>query len=134
MERKRVQKFFSTKTKVQQNMKEGADINNIVAKFRNGVSPILDHREPKYLDLSNLGSFHEMQNHVKKAEQTFMSYPSKIRKRFDNKPAKLIEFLSDEKNRTEAEELGLIYKPAVEPTPVIPAPAEESPTEVPKTT
>ena len=50
-----------------------------------------------------------------------MALPSRVRRRFDNDPAELMEFLADEANREEAVMLGLIEKEE----PVQPAPAPE---------
>ena len=41
------------------------------------------------------------------AQQSFESLPSELRGRFENDPAKLIDFLSDERNNAEAVKLGL---------------------------
>ena len=41
------------------------------------------------------------------AQQSFESLPSELRAKFENDPAQLISFLSDEKNNAEAVKLGL---------------------------
>ena len=53
-------------------------------------------------------------NRVLAAKTEFESLPAQIRARFQNDPAQLIEFLQDENNRPEAEELGLVEKAAAE--------------------
>jgi hypothetical protein len=45
-----------------------------------------------------------------------MALPANIRSRFDNDPAKLIDFMENPANREEAESLGLVNKS--EPVPV----------------
>jgi phage internal scaffolding protein len=42
------------------------------------------------------------------AEDEFDALPAQIRARFENEPANLIDFLSNEQNRDEAEKLGLV--------------------------
>ena len=41
------------------------------------------------------------------AQQSFESLPSELRAKFENDPAKLISYLSDDKNNAEAIKLGL---------------------------
>ena len=53
-------------------------------------------------------------NRVIAAQDEFEALPAQIRARFDNDPAKLIEFLENSENRPEAEELGLVEKVAAE--------------------
>jgi phage internal scaffolding protein len=53
-------------------------------------------------------------NRVIAAQDEFEALPAQIRARFDNDPANLIEFLENENNRPEAEELGLVEKAAAE--------------------
>lgn len=59
--------------------------------------------------------FQALQNRMIAAREEFDSLPSKVRDRFGNDPARLIAFLSDVNNRSEAESLGLVVKPVVEP-------------------
>ena len=48
---------------------------------------------------------------VIEAEKAFDALPSKVRSRFKNQPVEFLEFCSDEANRDEMAELGLIEPP-----------------------
>lgn len=98
----------------QQHFKEECDINTILQKF--SVTGILPEAplSPRYGDFSGIGDYHTALNRVIAAQEEFEGLPAQIRARFDNDPAKLIEFLDDEANRPEAETLGLVEKAAVE--------------------
>ena len=98
----------------QQHFKDECDINNILRQFNiTGLlpeSPI----SPQYGDFTGIGDYHTALNKVIAAQDEFDSLPAQNRARFDNDPASLIEFLNDEANRPEAEELGLVNKGAAE--------------------
>lgn len=101
-------------TLAQQHYKEECDINTILQKF--SITGILPEAplSPRYGDFSGISDYHTALNRVIAAQDEFESLPAQIRARFDNDPAKLIEFLDDEANRPEAEELGLVEKAAAE--------------------
>ncbi len=101
-------------TLAQQHYKEECDINTILQKF--SISGILPEAplSPRYGDFSGIGDYHTALNRVLAAQDEFEALPATIRARFENDPAKLIEFLEDENNRPEAEELGLVEKAAAE--------------------
>jgi len=98
----------------QQHFKEECDINTILQKFN--ITGILPEAplSPRYGDFSGIGDYHTALNRVIAAQDEFEALPAQIRARFDNDPAKLIEFLDDEANRPVAEELGLVEKAAAE--------------------
>jgi len=98
----------------QQHFKEECDINTILQKFN--ITGILPEAplSPRYGDFSGIGDYHTAMNRVLAAKTEFESLPAQIRARFQNDPAQLIEFLQDENNRPEAEELGLVEKAAAE--------------------
>lgn len=115
-------------TLAQQHYKEECDINTILQKF--SITGILPEAplSPRYGDFSGISDYHTALNTVMAAKDEFMTLPAQIRARFENDPAKLIEFLQDEKNRPEAEELGLVEIAAaevVEAAPVTPEKAAE---------
>ncbi len=101
-------------TLAQQHFKEECDINTILQKF--SITGILPEAplSPRYGDFSGIGDYHTALNRVMAAQEEFESLPAQIRARFDNDPAKLIDFLDDESNRTEAENLGLVERAAAE--------------------
>jgi len=97
----------------QQHFKEECDINTILEKFNiTGVLP--QTLSPRYGDFTGIGDYHDALNRVIAAQDEFEALPAQIRARFDNDPAKLMEFLENSDNRPEAEELGLVEKAAAE--------------------
>jgi len=98
--------------------RDEADINKIVARIqRTGQLPPTYRGEPFYGDVSDIGDLQEAMIKVQESNKLFMTFPAEVRERFDNDPVKLVEFLSDDDNRDEALELGLIQKPLVAPVP-----------------
>jgi len=98
----------------QQHFKDECDINNILRQFN--ITGLLPESplSPRYGDFSGIGDYHTALNRVIAAQDEFEALPAQIRARFNNDPAELIEFLEDDKNRPEAETLGLVEKGAAE--------------------
>lgn len=122
---------FTEKSLTQQHLKDETNINRIMEKYeRSGVITHLSSRIAQYGDFSNVGTFHQAMVKLQEAQNLFNDVPSEIRKKFDNDPAKFIEFCSDENNIEELREMGLaepapvIKKSAVDP-PITPSPDEE---------
>lgn len=112
---------------------EGCDINRMMATFqRTGQIP-QSTKIPHYGDFSNVVDFIDAKNLVNEAEILFNSLPANVRTRFKNNPAEFLEFMNDEANKEEAEELGLIREPESdpEPTPSEPPETPEAPTAEP---
>jgi phage internal scaffolding protein len=111
----------------QQHFKEECDINTILERFN--ITGLLPETplSPRYGDFNGIGDYHTALNKVMAAKDEFMTLPAQIRARFNNDPAELIEFLQDEKNRPEAEDLGLVAAAAevVEAATVTPEKAAE---------
>lgn len=110
-------KFDPEKSKTLGSEKDACDINKILDTYkRTGQLPSMTAggsfvaRNPQFGDFSNATDFTTVRYMLDEAERQFMSLPAHIRKRFDNNPQLLIEFLSNEENRSEAEKLGLIEK------------------------
>lgn len=97
----------------QQHVQE-ADINYIAERFmRTGeIKQVLNM--PTAGDFEGIFDFQTAMNTVVKAKQEFMQLPAKIRSRFDNDPAKILDFLDNTENKEEAIALGLIPKPNTE--------------------
>ena len=92
----------------QQHQKDQADINFIVEQFNvTGILPTAPV-SPKFGDFTGIYDYQSALNAVIEAEDEFMSLPANLRSRFENDPVNLINFLSNEENRQEAIELGLI--------------------------
>lgn len=106
---------FDTKSKVQQGHEDETDINRIIGRFLGGQDVPGNSAQPMYADISEVPSYHEMQNHIAYADQQFMKLPAKLRGRFNNKSANLVNFLLDDKNKEEATKMGFFNAPE-EPT------------------
>lgn len=96
---------------VQQSFKDECDINVIVKRF--GLTGELpgDFRAPVSGDFTGISDFQTAMNAVLAAESSFMQIPAEIRARFNNDPARLIDFVSNGENRAEALKLGLLRPP-----------------------
>lgn len=104
-------------TLAQQNFKDETDINYIVRQF--GLTGELPGKplSPQYGDFTGVLDYHSAVNAVLAAQDDFMELPAQLRSRFNNDPAELIDFLSNEENREEATKLGLVAaKPISEPS------------------
>lgn len=98
------------------------DINQIMKKVEKGMMLNLNEKQGVFQDISEFDGLELALIKVQKANEEFMTLPADVRARFENDPVKLVDFLSDEGNRTEAEELGLINpKVAGEPASIPPA-------------
>jgi phage internal scaffolding protein len=99
-------------TITQQHLENETNINAIMARaLKTGAMPAARHSaEAMFGDFSSGDDYQTMLNKVIALESSFDSLPSDIRNRFRNNPAMLLDFLSDENNRDEAIELGLLDK------------------------
>lgn len=95
----------------QQQFADETNINKIMKKYHaTGMITHLNRKQGQYVDLSNVKNYQESLQTVIDAQKSFMTLPSEVRKRFENDPQQIINFLSDENNREEAISLGLIQK------------------------
>lgn len=98
-------------SKTKQSFKDECDINRIMARYAaTGTLDFVNRREAQFLDVSDIDFQNAMQI-VTQSREAFMTLPSIVRDRFNNDPAQLLGFLSDESNREEAVKLGLVIKP-----------------------
>lgn len=95
----------------QQQFKQDADLNSIMAKFQKTQS--LEHVKLYQTEygFASPTDYHQSLNTVIKAEQMFAELPSTVRNRFANKPAAFLEFVQNPENKAEAQELGLTVVP-----------------------
>jgi phage internal scaffolding protein len=109
----------------QQHFKDECDINNILRQFN--ITGLLPESplSPRYGDFTGISDYHSALNQVIAAEDEFMALPAQIRSRFDNDPAKLIDFLDKSENKDEAIKLGLVKQPEELPQ-VVEVPKEKA--------
>lgn len=104
--------FLGEKSLTQQQFKGEADINVIMSKYaKTGylIDPLLPRSsKPKFGDYASESDFHGAQMVIAKSKEQFEALPAELRDRFHNDPSRLLAFLGDEKNRAEAERLGLV--------------------------
>jgi phage internal scaffolding protein len=107
-------------TLAQQHARDETDINTIVRRF--GITGELPSnvRVPQYGDFTHTTDYHTAMNAVIAANEAFMQLPADVRTRFNNDPGLLVDFVSDDNNRAEAEKLGLVTGSRSEP--INPAP------------
>jgi len=119
-----------TKGRTQQGFKEECDINSIVERYTKtglwGNSMKAPTEMPIFGDFTSVPDFVESHRIIAEANELFDALPAAIRKKFNNDPAALLAFVSDEGNRAEAEKLGIVRMPETAPV------AESLPKETPK--
>lgn len=119
------------KSKTMQEFKDEVNINNIMAKYKkNGVVSHIMKDQPMFDDVSETMTYREALQLQITAKENFMQLPSKVRARFKNDPADLMDFLNDSQNFDEAVKLGLVEKPEIPVSvaePIKAPPASESP-------
>lgn len=96
-------------SRTQQQFKKEADINTIMHRFaKTGVlGDPLRQNKPYFGDISDIGDFQQMQEKVMQAKETFAQLPAVLRRRFNDDPQKVVEFISNPANNKECMELGL---------------------------
>lgn len=95
----------------QQHFRKEANINSIMAKYaKTGilVDPGTPMRSAPQFGVFGQFDYLECQNKVAQAKQAFMCLPARLRARFSNNPAQLLDFINNESNRAEAIALGII--------------------------
>lgn len=102
---------FTEPTLAQQHFKDECDVNNILRKYEaTGLVTHVANGTPSYGDFSSVLEFQQAQNILIEAQDAFDALPASLRKRFDNDPAVMLEFIENPDNREEAEKLGLLNK------------------------
>lgn len=110
--------------RTKQSFRTEADINWIVARYqRTGMLTDpgkVSRREAIFADFSEVGDFQDAQERIIKGREAFDSLSAEVRRRFDNEPGKLLDFMADEANLKEAQDLGIIEKDDTPPAkPVV---------------
>lgn len=104
----RVGVTFTEPSRTKQSFASECDINRIMKRYvSTGVLPAAGI-PGTYGDFTGPTELLDAYELVKKAEAQFASLPSAVRERFRNRPAEFLAFVGDEKNRAEAEKLGLL--------------------------
>jgi len=109
--RKQSMAFVGAKSRTKQEFVNECDINNIIKRYR--VTGLMRQLplEPMYGDFTNIPSYQESLNVVIRGQEAFARLPSDIRTKFDNDPARFLEFMSNPENQEEIYKLGLAKRP-----------------------
>ena len=109
---------FTKNSLTEQHHLNDVNINSIISRYdRTGVlgDPFRQYSSGVFADISDVKDFHSIQTQLCAAKESFDALPSSLRKRFDNDPLKMVEFLQNSDNDAEAIKLGLkVSKPSVE--------------------
>lgn len=119
LRRRRVQIHFNDPHLCQTQFADDANINTILDKYnRTGELPYGRRPEGQFMDLSELPDYREALEVITTANQAFATLPAELRKKLDNDPAKLQDFMSDPANADYLLEKGLfaaIRRPQIAP-------------------
>lgn len=97
-----------------QSFKEETDINYIVRKYqKTGMLSFVSDIAPQFMEVDSL-EYQDALNLVIQAQNAFDQMPSNLRKRFENDPAKFLQFTEDQNNLEEMYDLGLATRPVLE--------------------
>lgn len=98
----------------QQHQAEEADINTIVRRFGlTGQLPVIPY-PPTYADFDGVFDYHEAQNLIRQAQESFMALPAEVRTRFDNDAGKFVAYCSEAGHEDELRKLGLLVPSATD--------------------
>lgn len=90
---------------------ESADITLIMEKYtRTGNIDAHLRQNLQYGDTTTIPDYHTAYNQIAQANELFDTLDAKVRLRFQNDPAKMIDFLHNQENYDEAVKLGLVSK------------------------
>lgn len=126
--RARVQSIPEGLSRTKQSMRDECDVNLILKKHaKTGLLQHVNKIQGTYGDFTNVNDYQSSLNAVLDANDRFNGLPSALRKRFNNDPAELIRFVSDDSNYDQAKALGLLSpekvaarQPSIPPNPTTP--------------
>lgn len=108
---KRVQTVIEGPSKTRKSQQAQTDINAIIRKYdKTGSLVHVTKSIPRFDDVSGMADYKTALDTVLEAQSKFGELPSEVRSHFENDPHKLIEFLNNPENQSEAFKLGLIEK------------------------
>lgn len=100
---------FGKRSMTKQSHKDECNINKIVNKYmRTGQIDNLMKNPPNYMYCTS-ETFQESLNIIDTAQKMFDDMPSQIRNKFENDPAKFLDFVQNPENLNEMRSLGLAY-------------------------
>lgn len=111
------------KSLTDQSQADDCDINLLMKRYEKSGVIVTNSQSPSFGDVSDLKSFQEAQNIFIEANKAFMSLDAKVRKEFDNDPAKFLDHMDkvndgDKDAIAEAVRLGIMPLREEATTPV----------------
>lgn len=101
----------TSKGRTRQSDLQMSDINTIMAKYQKTGELPTKGREAFFANVSEMPDFRTALDMVHAAEDAFMSLPASMRARFENDPAKFLDFTTNPANRDELVSMGLLDAP-----------------------
>lgn len=106
---------FTGPGRTKQSFRDETDINLIMARFqKTGLIDFVEKNAPQYADVTGL-EFQACMDKITSAREMFSQLPAKWRRRFDDDPAKFLDFVNDPANEAEAIALGIVPAKATPP-------------------
>lgn len=90
-----------------QSERDDCDINVIMERFGHGVPLPQSLRIPSYGDFTGVSDYRSALELISEADDSFMQLPADVRSRFQNDPARFVDFCSDPRNAAELQAMGL---------------------------
>lgn len=119
---KRVYTVNNEPSKTDQQWKKDCDVNEVMKKFkRTGQITHLAKKQGHFSDISEIPDLLAATKHINDAMELFSELDSATRKKFNNNPTELYEFLMDSKNDEEAIKLGLKLSPEDKSKEIVPS-------------
>lgn len=107
--------FPPNEGRTKQSHKDECDVNRIMARYmQTRVIDFVNKHQAQYGDVT-AESYQDAMDKVARAKTMFHELPSKTRNRFQNDPAKFLDFVQNPANADEAVELGLMRPDYVTP-------------------
>lgn len=114
---------YPGRSKTLQSEKDSADINKIIERMgAQGVGPILNPSQPRFLDISAVGDYRSALDQVREAGSYFMELDAEDRRRFNNDPAEFLDTVNDPAKLQALIDEGIIVDGSIVggPPPVVP--------------